>query len=37
MRVVKRSAGEQVLLQRVLSRPPRPMLRVKRGSYFIAD
>ena len=28
---------EQVLVQRSLSRPPRPYLRVRRGSYFVQD
>lgn len=28
---------EQVLVQRSLSRPPRPMLRVEHGSYYLAD
>lgn len=28
---------EPVLVQRALTRPPRQMLRVRRGSYFVAD
>jgi hypothetical protein len=28
---------EQVLVQRLLSRPPKPYLRVRHGSYFVAD
>ena len=28
---------EQVLVQRSLSRPPKPYLRVRRGTYFVAD
>jgi hypothetical protein len=26
-----------VLVQRSLSRPPKPYLRVRHGSYFVAD
>lgn len=28
---------EQVTVQRQLGRPPRMMLRVRKGSYFVAD
>ena len=28
---------EQIMVQRDLSRPPRQMLRVRRGSYYVAD
>ena len=28
---------EQILVQRHLSRPAKPMLRVRKGSYLIAD
>ena len=28
---------EAVMVQKHLSRPPRPMLRVRKGSYYIAD
>jgi hypothetical protein len=28
---------EQVTVQKSLRRPPRPMLRVRRGTYFVAD
>ena len=28
---------EQVLLQQSLSRPPKPYLRVRHGTYFVAD
>lgn len=28
---------EQVMVQRSLSRPPKPYLRVRRGTYFVAD
>jgi len=28
---------EQVLVQRDLRRPPTPMLRVRHGSYYLAD
>lgn len=28
---------EQVLVQRSLSRPPKPYLRVRHGVYFVAD
>jgi len=28
---------EQVLVQRHLDRPPKPMLRVRRGTYYVAD
>ncbi len=28
---------QQVTVQKSLSRPPRTMLRVRRGTYFVAD
>lgn len=28
---------EQVMVQRSLSRPPKAMLRVRHGTYFVAD
>jgi hypothetical protein len=28
---------EQVMVQRSLSRPPKPYLRVRHGSYFVQD